>query len=1142
MYKYFTLLFILVTFYLKAQPPVTNGLTLYLDAATGLSGSNPAIWRDQSGLGNDVSTDLTLGVDPVVGTVRGRSTIRFNGNSIMVSANPTIVTGTTGTIFSVVSRFTSGAKVSVSSDNDLGQELLLLNNIAYHNSTANNFVGLGHQCIASIPIDSTVIESATYRPQRFLSDITHYVNGVIANQSVVNNYGSPIDYFNVGRYARIGGRIWFTNPNSTSDLYRPMISDIHEVLIYDRELTQAEVDLVHEYLKCKYNVNYAVCNIPISCTFTAPVREIVWQDSCVNNSINFSLSNTTLLDSVLWSFGDPPSGNNTSTLLNPTHVYTGAGNYIVQALTWYNGIADTIVDTISIYSNTYALNLGADTTYCNSFNRLLDATQTSTATYLWQNGSTASTQVVSAPGQYWVRVSGPCDTLIDTIDFDLLFPISLTVADTTICSGTVAILNASNPTTTTYLWQDGSTNPQYLALTLGQYWVTASNACYSATDTAEVFIFDTIQYTPLVDTTLCQGDILQLNVGSPGAVSYIWENGSIDSLRTINTAGTYWVEISNPCETIRDTIEVDYILNPSVDLGPDIVACSTSGTLTILNAGVHDNYLWQDGSTLPSYVVTAAGQYSVTVSNVCLSATDTVVVSVTDSIQWTALSDTTLCQGDVLQINVGSPGAVSYLWENGSIDSLRTINTAGIYWVEVSNSCETIGDTMVIDYILNPTVDLGPDIVSCSTSGALTILNAGINDNYLWQDGSSLPSYVVTAAGQYSVTVSNVCLSATDTVVVSVTDSIQWTALSDTTLCQGDVLQLNVGSPGAVSYVWENGSTDTLRTIDTSGVYWIEVSNPCETIRDTMVVDYILNPIVDLGPDIISCTGADTIAILDAGTHDNYLWQDGSASPLYVVTIAGQYSVTVSNVCQSATDTINVSISAPLQWDFINDTARCEDELITLNVGQLETAGYTWQWNDSITDTVRVFNEAGTYWLQIDNGCNQIIDTIVVTYYRMPTLDLGPDVTICGIEGATEFLLDAGESDSFVWHDGSTTNQYDASQTGVYSVTVTTIDGCVAADTIEVVKEGIYIPNAFSPNGDGNNDHYKIYGLCIDGFKLQIFNNWGSLVFQTTDINELWDGTYRGVLLHPGVFVYQLFYSDYLGKDHYQKGSIMLLR
>lgn len=715
------IILVLLSAVVSAQPPVTNGLTLHLDAATGLTGNNPSIWPDLSGLGNNVTTNLALGSDPTMATVRGRNVVRFIGGSVMSTANPNIVTGTTGTIFSVVSGFVTGTKVSVAADNNLGQELLLLDNIAYHNTTANNFVGLGHQCIANIPSDSIVVESATFRPGNTLFDITHYANGVVANQSITNNYGSPINYNNVGRYAHIGGRIWQNNPNSSQDLFRGGEMDMYEILVYNRELTQSEVDMVHQYLQCKYAIKYATCNVIVSCTPNI-TRDIVWQDSCSNNNINFSLSNTALIDSIKWTFGDPQSGNNTSTLFNPTHIYATSGSYTVQAVVWSAGSAVTLTEVITVYPGSYVVNLGADTTYCNAFSRVLNATQNSQATYLWNNGSSLPTLSVNSPGQYWVTVYGPCDTIRDTITIEQFLPIELDMSDGVICFGGSIVLDASTNNATNYVWQNGSTGAQLTVGTAGQYWVTVSNGCYSITDT-----------------------------------------------------------------------------------------------------------------------------------------------------------------------------------------------------------------------------------VSVSEVGAL-------------------------------------------------------------------------------------------------------------------------------------------------------------------------------------------------QWNYISDTANCEGDTIQLNVGVLDSLGYAWQWNDSLQDTLRVFESGGLYWLDITNGCERIYDTIEVVYYSLPELDLGPDTTFCGVDIAVGLELDAGQQDSYLWDDGTTSRFRDVAQVGTYMVTVSNSEGCTATDTIVIGKEGIYVPNAFSPNDDGINDVYRVYGLCYDEFEMRIFNRLGHQVFQTNDKNVGWDGRFKGVLLHPGLFLYQIRFIDIFGDENYKTGTVMLLR
>lgn len=851
----FIIILVIVFTRVAGQPPVTNGLTLYLDANTGISGS-PAVWPDLSGNGNHVTANLSLGSNPSMVSVRGRNTIRFNGSSIMATANPNIVTGTVGTIFTVATNVGNGTKVSVSSDNNLGQELLLSDNIAYHNSSPNNFVGIGHQCISSIPFDSIEIESATFRPRRILTDITHYINGISANSSSsTHGYGNPIDYFNVGRFAYVGSRI------KSSIRYDSGILNLYEVLIYNRELSQAEVDSVHQYLKCKYAVLYTVCNTLPTCAPIVP-RAIAWQDSCINNAINFALSNVSMLDSVNWDFGDPLSGNNTSSAFNPSHTYVLPGTYTVTALAWSIGVADTIRDTITIYNSAFVLNLGNDTTYCGGFSRVLNASQSSTATYLWQDGSSNASYLVNSAGQYWVTVSGPCDTIRDTINilvFDTLVSVNTNVS---LCSGSNMLLNAYRPSATNYLWQDNST-----------------------LSTLQVF-----------------------------------------------SAGTYTVEVSNSCYMVVDTFVVNGIM----------------------------------------------------------------------PINWVPLVDTTLCEGALLVVNANTAGADNYIWDNNSTDSIRVINSSGTYWVQAGNSCETIYDTVVVDYIYNPTVNLGNDTILCNTS--------------------------------------------------------------------------------------------------------------------------------------------DTLLILDAGIQDNYIWQDSTVLPIYAVTVPGIYVVQVSNGCEMAIDSITVSIAVPFSWEYIADTAACMGDTISIDIRAYNPQGYTWQWSDNVTDTIRVFEDAGDYGLIVGNGCEQVYDSIGVEYYALPEIYLGRDTTICGDDADDIFRLDAGISQFYEWQDQSTNRYFDVTKTGIYAVTVTSAEGCTKSDTIEVVKEGIYIPNAFSPNGDGINDFYRVFGLCFDNFKIQIFNRWGSKVFESNVETIAWDGRFKGVELQPGLFVYQIYYVDISGESNYKTGTIVLLR
>jgi gliding motility-associated-like protein len=105
---------------------------------------------------------------------------------------------------------------------------------------------------------------------------------------------------------------------------------------------------------------------------------------------------------------------------------------------------------------------------------------------------------------------------------------------------------------------------------------------------------------------------------------------------------------------------------------------------------------------------------------------------------------------------------------------------------------------------------------------------------------------------------------------------------------------------------------------------------------------------------------------------------------------------------------------------------------------------------------------------------------------------------------------------------------------------------CKVQDTVTVIVDincgDFFIPNVFSPNGDGLNDMINVHGRCITTFNLQIFNRWGEKVFETSSLSESWDGTFRGQKLDTGVFVYKADGISIDGQEFKLKGNITLIR
>lgn len=172
-------------------------------------------------------------------------------------------------------------------------------------------------------------------------------------------------------------------------------------------------------------------------------------------------------------------------------------------------------------------------------------------------------------------------------------------------------------------------------------------------------------------------------------------------------------------------------------------------------------------------------------------------------------------------------------------------------------------------------------------------------------------------------------------------------------------------------------------------------------------------------------------------------------------------------------------------------------------------------------DNFEGYLEPGLYTdiLTAHNGCDSI-RTIQLSVNPLPKPQLGPDKTLCT---GDSLLLSPGSFDSYLWQDGSTSPQYKAMQPGHYAVLVTNPCGALQDDI--VLRESNctpFFPTAFSPNGDGLNDLFKIRNAYnIDHFSLAIFSRWGQKLFETKDYTQGWNGRINGQSPIIGTYIWQ---------------------
>ena len=351
---------------------------------------------------------------------------------------------------------------------------------------------------------------------------------------------------------------------------------------------------------------------------------------------------------------------------------------------------------------------------------------------------------------------------------------------------------------------------------------------------------------------------------------------------------------------------------PQFDFVQDTVCAGAPISVSNNSIGNNLTYLWEyeGGSSTaasPTFSIAEAGAYDVTLTVTGDSCSDSLVkeIEVLAQPEVNLGNDTTVCDGDTLVLIL--PTGDDYLWSDGSTSFENSIAAIGTLSVTVTNDDGCVGsDTIAVTGVLPTiTVNLGADKMVCPEE--VVSLNAGSGGtSYLWSTGESTQMVDVNQEGTYSVTVSESgSCDGNDEIQVSwyEVDEAEIELSQDS--CAERLISLDPSTHTVIS--WDNASTDSSIIVILSDYYFVTATdqNDCET-TDSVWVNIVDNPIVDLGPDTFLC-GNQTIT-LTTGISGAHLWKDGSTGIAFTVTQKGKYSVTVvdQNGCTGA-DTIKVS-------------------------------------------------------------------------------------------------------------------------------------------------------------------------------------------------------------------------------------------
>ena len=238
----------------------------------------------------------------------------------------------------------------------------------------------------------------------------------------------------------------------------------------------------------------------------------------------------------------------------------------------------------------------------------------------------------------------------------------------------------------------------------------------------------------------------------------------------------------------------------------------------------------------------------------------------------------------------------------------------------------------------------------------------------------------------------------------------------------------------------------------------------------------------------------------------------------------------------------------------VHDTDICLGHTASLSV----SGGVRYLWsNGDTTNSINVspnFNSSYSVTVTDSNNCSSTASGTVSIFVLGTLAEAIPDTVINSGESVWLHAIYSFVDTSLLWSPNSFLSNVDSNytlasplETTTYVVIVTDSNGCKGMDSIQIVvnnQGSIHTASAFSPNGDGNNDYFTVFAKGLKEYAISIFNRWGELVYYSNDLNELnnlndgWDGTFKGKIQDIGTFVYFIKAKDLKDQSFLVQGNL----
>ncbi|MEM0998633.1 MAG: PKD domain-containing protein [Bacteroidota bacterium] len=668
--------------------------------------------------------------------------------------------------------------------------------------------------------------------------------------------------------------------------------------------------------------------------FPKPVADYGLMDICFGDSLYITDSSTVAGSDTLlyfWSFGD----GTISTVKDPVHAYAFDGTYSVTlVVTSGAGCSDTLITTVEVFPKPNA-SFSFPRTCEPDPVAFLDASTVSSGvitTYTWSFGDGNTSSLQNPMHAYFaadtfdvgliVTTDNACtDSLTRELvwnpkpgaDFsfqNVCWPDPMQLMDaSSLAWGAITDwawdlgdgTTATTPNVTHFYTNAGAYTVNLIVVTDSScrdtvsYQATANEKPIAAISPGSICLPDTVNFVDL--STIAAGNVT--------AWSWDFGDGGMDSVQNPNyfygAPGTYSLEFSVTSDSgCTDTVltQFDAFPYPGLDLGADTMWLCPFNTVT-LNAGDQFlSYLWDNGSADSIRVVDMVGTYYVDIVDVngCPQRDSVIVPLAPQPVLDIAPGDSVAyCTGGGIEVDAQTPGVLAYLWDGTTTSSNITIAQPGDYTV-IGWNVYGCSDTLTVNAVENPlpTVDLGPDIILCGTE--TVDLSAGSFAAYLWSNGATDSSITVRATVNMALTATdaNGC-SGSDTILVERFDLPVVNLGPDSSLCAGDEMVFDAGS--FVDYLWSTGTTGASITVDSAGLYFVQVTD----LNGCMNTSNMVNVTVDPLPDIPIVTKERGVVALMSTTEAAWQWYldgnpiAGANLQEYIPAQSGEYQVQVTN-------------------------------------------------------------------------------------------------------------------------------------------------------------------------------------------------------------------------------------------------------